>query len=140
MRALASLLTVLLLVAACAINPSGRDLDAAGPQLENGCLIDAAHAEQALAGTGAEAQILGIDYTGPDGVRRGHAMLRYFWPPRGQKVEWTRTYLYDRDNSSTPLPTSVNGDDPVACARWIMPATINRAWWLDPQSPPSVAP
>lgn len=112
-------------------SPAGVPALTSGAQIPNACLVDAIACYTALQDSGAEPAILGIYYrTG--GEVDGHAMTRYFWPPRAEKKPWTKTYLFDRTNRSTDIPASIDPDSAASLASWIMPAEVTRAWWLDP--------
>ncbi len=120
---------------ACAVNPvTGNprgipSLDNGKPQIPNACVVDAIDCYSRLAKTGADPQILEIQYkTGA--LYYGHWMTLFSWPPLPSKS--SRDYVFDRTNKSTALPPYVDPSKALSVARFAIPSTVS-ARWVEPK-------
>lgn len=133
------LLAAVLFLPACAENPiSGNPIGAPltnqGVTLDNGCVVDAVECCKELEGSGAEAEIFLARYT-VNGQAFGHAMTRFYWPPRfgsdGKQRQnaYSIAYVYDRKNASTPInPNKVDASNATSLAKHMLPGVTWAAW------------
>lgn len=114
-------------------NPIGAPLTRQGVTLDNGCMADAIECCTELRGSGAEAQILLVRYN-VDGAAYGHALTRFYWPPRfgvdgkGRLNAYSVPYVYDRKNASTPIPAKVDAGNATELGKYMLPNVTWAAW------------